>query len=249
MTDKEISRFYIFNSDTIGDAALAGLEWVLEQGGTIITNLKQTFRNSFGLETDRKYEEFEKALKKREVYLCTLQGSSPNLRGKRLVLLYLDERELERVENIIEYSKTDGNIEEILLVVWNSSWIKNWVSRYNAKIIGEAPDSWHYENANEEISLPQDIVRILKLFASRADLNNGTLPWQEIEQLKSDLMINWDFWRDISVENIRAQCKKLNMSLSSARTIIEQIEKRKAGKCLVPDRSYIGSTFKHDKKA
>ena len=243
----DITRQYFFMADKPNEAAKAGLRWVCETGGTIVTNLKQTIEKTFDLDTAGQYSDFENYCHLHGVGIQTLRGHSCKPTGKRLFALYVDEENLAETEEGIERHHACDELEEMLLLVWNEQWIKNWVKRYDAQLIGEAPEGWHecIKGDGQRQPIPEDIQRILKHLAAMAKGYGNSMKWNEEAKLKSDLMKNWQYWAPVSVEAIRMRCGELGMSLKDIKTITDMIQKRKDGRRLVPDSSYKDFEFKH----
>lgn len=243
----DITRQYFFITDKPNEAAMAGLRWVCETGGTIVTNLKRTIEETFDLDTARQYSDFEDFCHLHDVDIRTLRGHSCKPTGKRLFALYLDEEDLAETEESIERYHACDELEEMLLLVWNGQWVKNWVERYHAQLIGEAPEGWHeyIEDGNKRQPVPEDIQRILEYLAAMAKGYGNSMKWDEEAKLKSDLMRNWQYWKPVSVEAIRIRCGELGMSLKDIRTITDMIQKRRDGRKLVPDAAYKDFEFKH----
>lgn len=101
-----------------------------------------------------------------------------------------------------------------------------------------------YEDVSDLV--PRDIFEILDYLAYCAKLNDGDMKWNEIARLKADLMQNWSWWRDVSIGDMAAVMADLGFSNDDIKMVADFIERRRAGRRLVPHASYRDMPFKHE---
>lgn len=97
--------------------------------------------------------------------------------------------------------------------------------------------------------LAPDIVGILKMIGIRASLNGGSIPWQEQNRLKADMMNMWQYWVGVDELALKAKCVEVGISHESTQVLLDFFRKRKAGRRLVPASRYRNKHFRHDYKA
>ena len=240
-----IKRMYYFrNSD---DAPFAGLEWVRETGGTVLANSKGTLRDSFDFDTDGQFKNFENACRTDGVALATTRGGF-SISGRRLFMLYPDKQDLEAVEERLAKRYLPSDVEEILVLVWNDGWVVDWVKRYGPELIGDAPDGWFDKvGVVDAGDMPADIAEILELMAMKAQISDNKLPWQEKDQLKSDMMKNMAYWRAVTPEQVKAKCFELGMSVGDSDEIAGMLERRLEGHRFQVHSGYSDFEFMHEK--
>lgn len=92
-----------------------------------------------------------------------------------------------------------------------------------------------------------DIKSIMDyLICSTKGYRENTLKWQEKSKLKSDLMINKQYWAGVNLDEINLYLLDNGMRKDDAVFITECIDKALRGKRLIPDRSYKNFVFKHE---
>lgn len=96
-------------------------------------------------------------------------------------------------------------------------------------------------------TLPSDIVKILEHLALLARGYNNHLQWNEEARLKADLMHSRRYWGGFPPSVVRAKCVELGMRSEDASLIEELVARAQAGRRLVPQRSYRGSRFHHER--
>jgi hypothetical protein len=93
--------------------------------------------------------------------------------------------------------------------------------------------------------LPNDIAVIIEYLAQLAKECGNKLKWNEVAKLKSDMMEVRERWATdrAPVDAIRAKCFDAGMTAEDTGTVIESLRKVRAGKRLLPERSYEGFRF------
>ncbi|GEM_PF-585996 len=248
MSTENIKRCYYFRTENYEEPTEAvqdGFNWIKETGGTIITNVQDTFYGSFNLSGQSGYQKFEQVCLRSNIWLKTIRGQSFSPKGKRTLLLFLDRKGLVQFEQNINEGHFDSSLEQILLLVWNEGEVQDWVWRYNAELLGKAPDGWkeRIDSFKTVQPVPKDIDGILAYLAEKAKGYNCSLQNQEINRLKADLMQNWSKWEDLSERQIKGKCFELKMSLRDVDTIVDLFQKRKQGHKLIPNKGSHG--FNH----
>ena len=239
-----IKRMYYFRDGV--DAPFEGLEWVREKGGTIFANAKGTFKDSFDLDTEGQFKSFESNCNADGITLSTNRGGF-SIKGTRLFVLYPDKDDLAAAEERLASKFPETNIEEVLVLVWNAGWVVDWVRRYGAELIGDAPESWSEKvDVSKAVDMPADIVKILESMAMHAEISDNKLPWQERDQLKSDMMKNMAYWRAVTPEQVKAKCFELGMSVTDSEEIAGMLKRRLEGHRFQVRSSYSDFEFMHE---
>jgi hypothetical protein len=91
--------------------------------------------------------------------------------------------------------------------------------------------------------LPQDIVSILGLYAQWIRISDGFFRPDDVSKLKADLMYNPTRWRGVSVDEISAECRRLEMPEEAIATIVDLVSRAQAGRRLVPEKHHRVSRF------
>lgn len=97
--------------------------------------------------------------------------------------------------------------------------------------------------------LPANIDHILKYLADYAAGYSTGLKWNEEAKLKSDLMENRHLWMNVNTGLIQDRLEELGMSDEDIRTVLDFVKRAQAGRRLVPEHSYKGFKFPHEKWA
>lgn len=130
MRGNEIQRYYL-ESITANEAAHETLEWVQEKGGTIIAKTKRTFDIVFNLDTSKKRSSFASKRSRDGVKLETMRGGY-SINEKRIVYLYLIDKELAKVESHLNLIGTP-ELKEVLLITQNKDGAMRWIGHYHAR--------------------------------------------------------------------------------------------------------------------
>jgi len=91
--------------------------------------------------------------------------------------------------------------------------------------------------------LPQDIARILNLYAGWIHASNGFLRPDDVSKLKADLMYNPTRWRGVPRDEIAAECRRLKMPEKHIDTIVDLVSRAQAGRTLIPEKHHRNSRF------
>ena len=93
--------------------------------------------------------------------------------------------------------------------------------------------------------LPNGISAILSYLANRADGYSQGMKWNEVDQLKSDLMECPKRWETVTPEEVKQECLHLNMKLADVDQITELVTRRQQGRTFnLSKSSYKGFKFK-----
>ncbi|PNS43988.1 hypothetical protein HXT49_03610 [Gardnerella sp. KA00225] len=93
--------------------------------------------------------------------------------------------------------------------------------------------------------LPNGISDILSYLAGMADGYSQGMKWNEVEQLKSDLMECPARWEAVTTEQIKQECLHLGMKLTDIDKITELVARRQHGNTFnLSKSSYKGFKFK-----
>ncbi|WP_217427750.1 hypothetical protein [Gardnerella vaginalis] len=231
----------------------------------MIENTYPVALSRLGDEDDTREKQAERAI----TWLCKQSGGSitvitPNKR--------LDNKAIERfVQNVnvnyYTWRENDGQYltgrilyafpnRERLSNLWNSQldalavleWCedKDWMTI--AKPIILLPNKIVEPTSTDDFELgklPNGISDILSYLAGRADGYSQGMKWNEVDQLKSDLMECPKRWEAVTPEEVRQECLHLNMKLADVDKITELVTRRKQGRTFnLSKSSYKGFKFK-----
>lgn len=232
----------------------------------MIENTYPVALSRLGDEDDTREKQAERAI----TWLCKQSGGSitvitPNKR--------LDNKAIDRfVQNVnvnyYTWRENDGQYltgrvlyafpnHERLSNLWNSQldalavleWRedKDWMTI--AKPIILLPNNKIVEPISTDDfelgKLPNGISDILSYLASRADGYSQGMKWNEVDQLKSDLMECPKRWEAVTSEEVRQECLHLDMKLADVDQITELVTRRKQGRTFnLSKSSYKGFKFK-----
>jgi hypothetical protein len=86
--------------------------------------------------------------------------------------------------------------------------------------------------------LPNGIADILAHLARMAAGYNNHLKWNEVAQLKADLMNVRGRWLGVAIADVDEHCRSLGMREEDVTQIVNLVQKAQAGRKLVPQKSY-----------
>lgn len=192
-----------------------GLRWLIAQGGgTVYAPQKSVIRNVFEVHTDGEFRRLEKDCALKGIALCWPRKSR-HVSG-HVLALYCDTSLLADLERY-------GDIDTLLYLPWTEGerdWFKaSYLCDDEAKTV-----------------LPDDIERTLSFIADMSAGYDSGLNYREERRLKCDLMVNWEYWREIDPTMVRARCIELGMKAGDADTIVGLVRSRHEGKRFNPLR-------------
>ncbi|MFU0524794.1 hypothetical protein ACMZ8M_04170 [Gardnerella pickettii] len=145
----------------------------------------------------------------------------------------------ERLSNL-----WNSQLNALAVIEWNED--KDWMTI--AKPIILLPNKIVEPTATDDFELgklPNGISDILSYLAGMADGYSQGMKWNEVEQLKSDLMECPARWEAVTTEQIKQECLHLNMKLADVDQITELVTRRKQGRTFnLSKSSYKGFKFK-----
>jgi hypothetical protein len=92
--------------------------------------------------------------------------------------------------------------------------------------------------------LPPNVAGIAEFLAMMARGYDNHLKWNEQAMFKADLMNVRERWQYVDVEAFRAKCLKEGMRREDVDELVDWLKRAKAGRRLVPTRSYRTHKFK-----
>lgn len=145
----------------------------------------------------------------------------------------------ERLSNL-----WNSQLNALAVIEWNED--KDWMTI--AKPIILLPNKIVEPTATDDFELgklPNGISDILSYLAGMADGYSQGMKWNEVDQLKSDLMECPKRWEAVTPEEVRQECLHLNMKLADVDQITELVTRRKQGRTFnLSKSSYKGFKFK-----
>lgn len=145
----------------------------------------------------------------------------------------------ERLSNL-----WNPQLNALAVIEWNED--KDWMTI--AKPIILLPNKIVEPTATDDFELgklPNGISDILSYLAGMADGYSQGMKWNEVDQLKSDLMECPKRWEAVTPEEVRQECLHLNMKLADVDQITELVTRRKQGRTFnLSKSSYKGFKFK-----
>ena len=216
--------------DTRENQAARAIIWLLKQSGGDITVI-----------TPRKY--FENNAIKQLIQIKGVKHYSwRETNGQYLTgrILYAWPNR-ERLSNLWH-----SQLDALAVIEWCED--KDWMTI--AKPIILLPNKIVEPTATDDFELgklPNGISATLSYFASRANGYSQGMKWNEVDQLKSDLMKCPARWEAVTVEQVKQECLHLGMKLTDVDKITELVARRQHGSTFnLSKSSYKGWKFKND---
>lgn len=91
--------------------------------------------------------------------------------------------------------------------------------------------------------LPDAVARIAEYLAGMARGYDNHLKWNEQAKFKADLMNSPERWRGVVPESFEAKLRSEGMREEDVAELVDWLRRAKAGRRLIPYRSYRGFTF------
>lgn len=216
--------------DTRENQAERAITWLCKQSGGDITVI-----------TPRKY--FENSAIKQLIQIKGVKHYSwRETDGQYLTgrILYAWPNR-ERLSNLWH-----SQLDALAVIEWGED--KDWMTI--AKPIILLPNKIVEPTATDDFELgklPNGISAILSYLANRADGYSQGMKWNEVDQLKSDLMECPKRWEAVTPEEVKQECLHLNMKLADVDQITELVTRRQQGRTFnLSKSSYKGFKFKQD---
>ncbi|MFU0546806.1 hypothetical protein ACV24M_02115 [Gardnerella piotii] len=137
-----------------------------------------------------------------------------------------------------------SQLDALAVIEWGED--KDWMTI--AKPIILLPNKIVKPTATDDFELgklPNGISDILSYLAGMADGYSQGMKWNEVEQLKSDLMECPARWEAVTTEQIKQECLHLGMKLTDIDKITELLARRQHGNTFnLSKSSYKGFKFK-----
>lgn len=137
-----------------------------------------------------------------------------------------------------------SQLDALAVIEWGED--KDWITI--AKPIILLPNKIVKPTATDDFELgklPNGISDILSYLAGMADGYSQGMKWNEVEQLKSDLMECPARWEAVTTEQIKQECLHLGMKLTDIDKITELLARRQHGNTFnLSKSSYKGFKFK-----
>lgn len=197
---------------------LRAIRWLLEQHGrgvVVVTPQKQFSGESL-----------QRLVSQNGVAHATWRGlSAVSLAGRRVLCAWPDRKRLNDLWGV--------EMDALAVIEWNESETAEWIADVNPiQLYHGRTERADLDDgaAKNEDSLPNGVEGILEYVASMAAGYSSGLKWNEEDMLKADMMNRPERWIPITVERVRAKCKKLGMSPNDIDTISGFLQHRKAGR-------------------
>lgn len=215
--------------DTREKQAERAITWLCEQSGGSITVI-----------TPRKYFEnkaIERLVQNANVKHYTWRENDGQYLIGRVLYAFPNRERLSNLWN--------SQLDALAVIEWGED--KDWMTI--AKPIILLPNNKIVEpTATDDFELgklPNGISDILSYLAGRADGYSQGMKWNEVDQLKSDLMECPKRWEAVTPEEVKQECLHLNMKLADVDQITELVTRRKQGRTFnLSKSSYKGFKFK-----
>lgn len=216
--------------DTKEKQAERAITWLRKQSGGSITVITPSKRSE--------NKAIERLIQNANVKHYTWRKTSGwNLTG-RVLYAWPNREKL----NELEYYKLDA------LAVIECGEDKDWMTITKPIIL--LPNKIVEPTSTDDFELgklPNGISDILSYLAGRADGYSQGMKWNEVDQLKSDLMECPKRWEAVTPKEVRQECLHLNMKLADVDQITELVTRRKQGRTFnLSKSSYKGFKFKQD---
>lgn len=143
--------------------------------------------------------------------------------GQRVLYAWPDRKHLNDVW------KADA--DAIAVIEWGVEETAEWLEDMNP--IQLLPGQTIEPSPRQQLPLeplPNGVDAILEHIAAMAAGYSSGLKWNEEDKLKADMMNRPDRWVPITVEQIRAKCRQLDMRADDVDTIAGFLQRRKEGR-------------------
>lgn len=157
--------------------------------------------------------------------------------GRRVLYAWPDRKHLNDVWAV--------EADAIVVIEWNEAETAEWVT--DARPIQLLPGETIGAASQRQLQLaplPNGVDAILEYVAAMAAGYATGLKWDEEDKLKADMMNRPERWDSISVEQVRAKCRQLEMRAADVDTIAGYLQRRKDGRRFNVRSSY--RTFEFD---
>lgn len=197
---------------------LRAIRWLLEQEGgpAVVVTPQKSFTS----------DSLKRLIARPGVVQLTWRGSSVgSLSGRRVIYGWPDRQHLNDLwdaapDALVVIEHGSGEADELVEDT-------NPIQLLKDRVV-QPRDLSEKEAAGKP--LPNGVEDILEHVASMAAGYSTGLKWNEEDKLKADMMNRPDRWAAITVDQVRAKCRELNMRPNDADTIAGYLQRRKDGR-------------------
>ncbi|NNC14048.1 hypothetical protein HII28_19495 [Planctomonas sp. JC2975] len=136
--------------------------------------------------------------------------------------------------------------DAIAVIEWGEPEAAEWIEDAQPVQLfpGRAVPTAASPKASSTEPLPNGVDKILEHVARMAAGYSSGLKWNEEDMVKADMMNRPERWASVTVEQVRAKCRALQMRPKDVETITGFLARRKAGHRFNVQSSYRGFTFR-----
>jgi hypothetical protein len=218
-------------SDSGSDQCVRAIKWLYAQkGGPIVVVTPNKRINSKPL---------DQLVSSPGVTHLTWRGlHSGSLTSRRVLFAWPDRPRL----NDLWGAEPDA----LVVIEWGSDETAEWVEdAYPTRLLPmrELKSQKKGESVLELQPLPEDVAQILEDISFCAAGYDSGLKWNEEDKLKADMMNSPNRWARVTVEQVRAKCRSLNMRPNDVDKVVGYLQRRKDGGRFNVRSSYKGFRF------
>lgn len=217
-------------NDSIGAQTERAINWLRKQpGGPIVVVTPQ--KRVDGAALDR-------LIKTPGVTHLSWKGlSSGSFAGHRVLHVAPDRKRLDDLWG--------ADMDALAVTEWSD--LSEWAEDVQACVLlpsGIQSPLSTPEAEDADPAIPEDVAVILAALARWAGGYDSGLKWNEIEKLKSDLMIKPGRWMGVTADQVRRECRRLGMRPKDADTVADLVARRQqGGRFNLGKSSYKGFSF------
>ncbi|KDA05274.1 hypothetical protein DC31_17115 [Microbacterium sp. CH12i] len=210
---------------------LRALRWLATQkGGPVIVVTPQK---------DFDGDSLKHLIKRPGVTQQTWRGFSVGmLRGRRVIYCWPDRQHLNDL--------WDAEPDALVVIEHGGTEAAVWIEDVNpVQLLKDGTVQPRSDTADAAPSepLPNGVEGILEYVAQMAAGYSSGLKWNEEDMLKADMMNRPERWVSITVEQVRAKCRELQMRPNDVDTVAGFLQRRKDGRRFNVRSSYKNFQF------
>ena len=145
------------------------------------------------------------------------------LAGRRVVHAWPDRQHLNDL--------WDADAAALVVIEWGEPSTADWVIEASPDLL--LPNQTVLSGTKptvKPVDLPDDVDAILQSVAGWSAGYSSGLKWNEEDKLKADMMNRPTRWQGVTVEQLRARCRELEMKPNDIDTIAGFLQRRKDGR-------------------
>lgn len=219
------------DDDTRESQAIRAIRWITEtEGGPIlVVTPNKGFDN----------EPLQAFVQKSTVTHRTWKGFSPGtVSGHRVIMAWPNKERLSELWNL----KPDA----LVVIEWANGEAAYWAEHTmpvrllpgHTILPEQKPPALQFQDP-----LPHGLDQILEYISSQAAAYHAGLKWNEVDQLKADMMKNPVRWQSVPLEKIEHKLRSLKMRPKDIDKVLDLVRRRQEGRTFRVNSSYRDFAF------